>query len=72
MQAVEYVTEVYKLYFICCSVEGPLIEIVSPGNYGAATTVSYFHLRPYYNVIREWWSRYLVIDNIEQLHFVVF
>jgi len=38
------------------SVEGPLIEIVSPGNYGAATTVSYFHLRPYYNVIREWWS----------------
>lgn len=39
------------------SVEGPLIEIVSPGNYGAAATVSYFHLRPYYNAIHDWWSR---------------
>lgn len=39
------------------SVEGPLIEIVSPGNFGAATTVSYFHLRPYYDAIRDWWSR---------------
>lgn len=49
------------------SVEGPLIESTSPGNYGAATAVSYFHLLPYYNAIREWWSRKDSVQVLEKV-----
>lgn len=49
------------------SVEGPLIESTSPGNYGAATTVSYFHLRPYYDAIHDWWSRKDSAQTVEKL-----
>eukprot|EP01018_Ginkgo_biloba_P032585 Gb_11674 [translate_table: standard] len=38
------------------SVEGPLLEHVSI-TYEAASTVAYFHLRPYYNVIHDWLAR---------------